>query len=118
MDNAATNGHLEIVKWLHWNTRAGCLRDAMNMAAGRGALNIVKILHEYRAEGCTEEAPVKAGLHGHLHVVKWFHVHRPGDCGALLVSKVASTNNFEVFLFLVHQRCEKPNALEFDNPEM
>jgi len=42
MDDAAWNGHLEVVKWLHTNRLEGCTVDAMNWAAAHGHLEIMK----------------------------------------------------------------------------
>jgi len=46
MDDAAENGHLEIVKWLHENRKEGCTDYAMDLAARRGHLEIVKWLEQ------------------------------------------------------------------------
>lgn len=50
MDAAASNGHLEVVKWLHENRIEGC-SSAMYYAALNGHLEVVKWLHENRNEG-------------------------------------------------------------------
>ncbi|OQS03306.1 ankyrin repeat [Thraustotheca clavata] len=60
MDEAASQGHFEIVKYLHENRIEGCTKVAMDYAAADGHLEIVKFLHENRAEGCTTEAMDKA----------------------------------------------------------
>jgi hypothetical protein len=75
MDYSAANGHLEIVKFLHfngydcihamkWASKKGhveivrfllqktecCINKAMDYAIGHGQLEIVKLLHEYKKE--------------------------------------------------------------------
>ena len=60
MDNAASRGHLEVIKWLHSNRLEGCTTDAMDEAASRGNLEVVKWLHFNRTEGCTTMAMDKA----------------------------------------------------------
>jgi hypothetical protein len=45
MDQAARNGHLKFLKWLHSNRTEGCSTDAMDDAAENGDLEIVKWLH-------------------------------------------------------------------------
>jgi hypothetical protein len=61
MDGAATNGHFEIVKFLHYNHREGCTTKAMNGAA-RNDVN--------RREGCTTKAMDGAASNGYLFVVE------------------------------------------------
>src|SRR5437016_230119 len=66
MDFAASNGHLEVIKWLHQNRKEGCNDDAMDNAASNGHLDVVKWLHENRTEGCTTHAMDNAAENGHL----------------------------------------------------
>ncbi|KAF1790995.1 hypothetical protein GQ600_6035 [Phytophthora cactorum] len=40
MDVAASNGHLEVVKWLHANSNEGCTTFAMSAAAANGHLEV------------------------------------------------------------------------------
>jgi hypothetical protein len=56
MDYAASNGHLEVAKFLHENRTEGCTKHAMDKAAMYGHLEVVKFLHENRTEGCTNDA--------------------------------------------------------------
>ena len=46
MDCVAERGHLEIVKWLHFNRTEGCTTKAMDCAAEKGHLEVVKCLKE------------------------------------------------------------------------
>ncbi len=46
MNEAADNGHLEIVIWLHENRTEGCTTWAMDYAAKNGHLEIVNFLKE------------------------------------------------------------------------
>src|SRR5262245_8809748 len=45
MDSAASNGHLEVVKWLHSNRDEGCSRKAVEGAASGGHLEVLEWLH-------------------------------------------------------------------------
>lgn len=40
MDEAAKNGHLEMVKWLHENRHEGCTGGAMDVASRHGHLDV------------------------------------------------------------------------------
>jgi len=55
MDIAASNGHIEIVKYLDRH-RKGCTTDAIDLAAKGGHFDIVRYLAENRTEGCTKNA--------------------------------------------------------------
>lgn len=47
MDEAAKNGHLEVVRWLHENRIEGCTGGAMDMASRHGYLDVSRsgLLH-------------------------------------------------------------------------
>ena len=46
-----SNGHLEVVQWLHGNRQEeGCTSDAMDWAAENGHLELVQWLHKNRQE--------------------------------------------------------------------
>ena len=80
MDEAAENGHLNIVKWLHENRTEGCSTKAIDDAAGNGFLDVVKWLHENRTEGCTTSAIDLAAISGHFDIVKFLHENRTEGC--------------------------------------
>ena len=44
MNMAASEGHLEILKWLHENRDKGCLKFGLDWAAREGHLDVVKFL--------------------------------------------------------------------------
>ncbi|OWY90660.1 LOW QUALITY PROTEIN: hypothetical protein PHMEG_00041122 [Phytophthora megakarya] len=66
MDEAATHGFLDVVKWLHINRTEGCTVRAMNGAAENGHLKVVQWLHASRSEGCTTTAVNKAAAFDHF----------------------------------------------------
>ncbi|CAK4157269.1 unnamed protein product [Aphanomyces euteiches] len=71
MDGAATNGHLEVVKYLHSNRTEGCTPNAIDLAASNGYLDVVRFLTENRTEGRTNFAYKAAKEHGHYEVVDY-----------------------------------------------
>ena len=88
-DNAAENGDLPLVKYLHKNKKAGCTTATMNFAAIGGFLSVVKYLHINKKEGCTTAAMDLGAGQGHLSVVKFLHVNETGqivDAGDALAS--------------------------------
>ena len=90
MDLAATNGYLEIVKWLHANKKEGCTTDAMDWAADNNHLEIVKWLHLNRHEGCTTYAMDYAAANNHLEMVKWLHENRKEGCTTTAAKNIVS----------------------------
>ncbi|EGZ08378.1 ankyrin repeat-containing protein [Phytophthora sojae] len=99
MDNAAANGHLEMVKWLN-DQHAWCTKQAMNRAAGNGHLEVVKFLHEKRSEGCTTDAMDLAAGNGYLEVVKWLYANRNEGCTAVAMADSVANEHFEVASWL------------------
>ncbi|ETI33260.1 hypothetical protein F441_19917 [Phytophthora nicotianae CJ01A1] len=75
MDEAAANGHLQVVKWLHENRGDGCTTQAMDCAAANGHLDTIQWLHSNRTEGCSKDAPIWAAEVGHFEV-KWLLMNR------------------------------------------
>lgn len=100
MDLAAAANHLDVDQWLHTNRTEGCMRKAMDAAAGNGHLEMVQWLHENRAEGCTTDAMTKAAAAGHLDVVKWLHENRPEGCTSNAIEQVACTGRLDIAQYL------------------
>lgn len=65
---AATQGHLDMVMFLHENRKEGTTEEAMDLAATFGHLEVVWWLHMYRTEGCTTRAMDGAARNAHIHV--------------------------------------------------
>lgn len=72
MDLAASNGHLEVVKYLHENKQS-CSKKAIDEAASSGHLDVIKFLHENRTEGCTTQAIVNAIEHQQEETAKFLN---------------------------------------------
>ncbi|KAK1930043.1 putative ankyrin repeat protein L59 [Phytophthora citrophthora] len=79
MNDAATNGHLEMIQWLHANRSEGCTTKAMDGAAKGGHLEVIKWLYRNRSEGCTFEAIELAIVTGQLQVACWLRTHGYGQ---------------------------------------
>jgi ankyrin repeat protein len=106
MDDAAKNGHLPIARWLHEHRSEGCTARAMDYAAGNGHLHVVRWLHEHRIEGCTTRAMDLAAQSGHLHVLKWLHEHRSEGCTPSAVNYASSEGHLDVVRWLCSIRNE------------
>ncbi|EGG22216.1 hypothetical protein DFA_04334 [Cavenderia fasciculata] len=109
MVEAATQGHIEIVKFLHFNKPdLDVTTWAMDLAAQNGHIEIVKFLSEHRSEGCTTEAIDRASMKGHIDMVKFLHYNRTeGSRKALQYACLFG--HVEVSSFLINVRNEKCN---------
>ncbi|GMF65277.1 unnamed protein product [Phytophthora lilii] len=56
MDQAAANGHIAVVKWLHYNCIEGCSREAITKAIVNNHLEVVVFLNGNRTKGFDIEA--------------------------------------------------------------
>ncbi|KDO28557.1 hypothetical protein SPRG_06415 [Saprolegnia parasitica CBS 223.65] len=106
MDEAAANGHLEVVTFLHVHRHEACTEEAMDDAATHGHLNVVQFLHENRTEGCTMEALDGAIGNGYLGVVEYLYGLGQLDCTADAVDRAASRGHLEVLKFVLSNRMD------------
>ena len=106
MNDAAGSGHLETVKWLHYNRSEGCTERAMDNAASSGHLEIVQWLHSNRSEGDSFWATECAARNGHLEVIKWFHYNKNVNCGNFAMNVAASCGRLEIVKWISENRIE------------
>ena len=106
IDKAAANGHLDVVKWLHFNRSEGCTTDAIDNAAAFGHLEIVKWLHQNRSEGCSTDAIDNAASNGHLDIVKWLHNNRAEGCTTYAIDYAAANGHLDIVKWLHQNRSE------------
>ncbi|EGG18575.1 hypothetical protein DFA_04069 [Cavenderia fasciculata] len=96
-----------IIKYLHFNrSDAGCTYKAMNDAAYNGHLDIIKFLHENRSEGCSINAINYAAFSGHFSVVEWLHFNRSEGCTVSAMDNAARNGHFKIVQFLHDHRTE------------
>eukprot|EP00638_Chattonella_subsalsa_P004882 CAMPEP_0117759420 /NCGR_PEP_ID=MMETSP0947-20121206/15999_1 /TAXON_ID=44440 /ORGANISM="Chattonella subsalsa, Strain CCMP2191" /LENGTH=696 /DNA_ID=CAMNT_0005579867 /DNA_START=83 /DNA_END=2170 /DNA_ORIENTATION=- len=74
MDDAARNGHYDLVRWLHFHGYR-CSNYAMNNAALNGHLEIFEWLALNRSEGCSHYASMYAAQNNHIHILEWMYTH-------------------------------------------
>jgi len=117
MDMVAFYGHLEVVKWIHYNRKEVlCTTLAMDNAAKKGHIEIVKWLHYNRTEGCTTLAMSYAAIYGHLEIIKWLHENRKEGCTTNTMDLTAYKGHFEIIKWLHENRLEgyiTENTIDF-----
>ncbi|POM58815.1 Hypothetical protein PHPALM_36489 [Phytophthora palmivora] len=115
MDNAAKNGYLDVVKWLHVNRTEGCTVDAMNEAAASGHLHVVRWLQQNRHEGCTAIALTRALMHAHFEVVLFLHAHVFEDFSFVGTTTVRHSC-LELVQWLLYHYADKLAGCKFEIP--
>lgn len=88
MVNAASNGHLEVVKYVHTEIKQPATSAAITAAAENGHLLVVNYLHENRTEACGANAILRATRKRHTAVVKYLLKH--DECRAAYKPKNAT----------------------------
>lgn len=111
MNGAATNGHLHIVQYFHENSISGCDANAMNGAATNGHLDVVKYLHENELGGCSKAAVDGAVKNGHVEVVKFLLENRHEGFTRNAVLSAVTTTRFDILkLLCAHDSTETIRA--------
>eukprot|EP01133_Synstelium_polycarpum_P015638 gene15638-18580_t len=100
-DNAAENGHEDIIKLLVSinSVCRGCTASTMDKAASAGHIGIVCFLNELEWPTCTNEALTKAAENGHYKVVEYL-VHNRMECNLNEALERAS-HHLEITKFLL-----------------
>jgi ArsR family metal-binding transcriptional regulator len=85
IDSAASNGFIEVVKFLNENRSEGCTTNAMDTASAHGHFDVVKYLHEQSCQSgkdvrCTTNAMDLAAQGGHMGIVRFLHENRNEGC--------------------------------------
>ncbi|CAK4488733.1 unnamed protein product [Aphanomyces euteiches] len=106
MDGAVQNKHFSVVQYLHAERSEGCTPAAMDGAALNGDLAMVTFLHSHRTEGCTTEAMDAAATHGFLSIVQFLHSNRTEGCTTRAMNNAATSGYLDVVQFLHEYRAE------------
>ncbi|EGG24314.1 hypothetical protein DFA_06464 [Cavenderia fasciculata] len=106
MDNAAKNGHFEVVQYLDQNRTEGCTTNAMDEAAKNGHFEIVMYLDQHRSEGCTTNAMDNASLNGHLSIVEYLDQHRSEGCTQKALNNASENGHLPIVKYLCQHRSE------------
>ncbi|RLN68953.1 hypothetical protein BBJ28_00021709, partial [Nothophytophthora sp. Chile5] len=103
---AAENGHLDLLQWLHENGCNHGRASVLDSAAAHGHLELAKWLHVFRAEGCSTDAMDGAAANGFLDVVQWLHHNRREGCTTSALNLAAREGHLEIVQWLHTHRHE------------
>ncbi|KDO28912.1 hypothetical protein SPRG_05783 [Saprolegnia parasitica CBS 223.65] len=112
LDGAAAAGHLAIVAFLHMTQRTATAR-ALEMAAANGHLAVVEYLCTHRREGCRTYAIDDAAKNGHLEVVRLLHT-RGFACTFRAMNNAALNGHLAILAFLHDNRNEGCTVFAMD----
>ncbi|KAJ3093561.1 hypothetical protein HDU97_009434 [Phlyctochytrium planicorne] len=107
VSNAALDGCLETIKFLHSIDSWGFTCQTMESAAFSGHLDIVRWLHENRREGATVEALESAVAGRHFEIVKWLTETLGIQCNQFAFDGAARTGSLDILKWL-HANTQTP----------
>ncbi|KAF1321154.1 Alpha- and gamma-adaptin-binding protein p34, partial [Globisporangium splendens] len=113
--NAIECGHLEVVRFLHDQGHA--LRapaHAIACAAKRNRLDILQWMHEHYAVDWTSDAMDSAAERGHLQIVQWLHANRIEGCTTTAMNQAAANGHLDMVQWLHANRSEGCTAYAMD----
>ncbi|EFA83121.1 hypothetical protein PPL_03911 [Heterostelium album PN500] len=105
-DDAAANGHLDVLEFLNENSNVGCSIQAMNEASRNDRLDVIKWLHNNRSEGCSKKCMDYAARNSNLHIVKWLHQNRTEGCTTDSLDHAIFNEDLEMVKWFYQNRTE------------
>ncbi|POM76651.1 Hypothetical protein PHPALM_6080 [Phytophthora palmivora] len=97
MDGAAARGRLDIIQHLHYTRNEGCSPAAFTEAASHGHVEVVRWLYSFYQQKCWTCIAIKqAGMYGHIKVVKFLKTKVPRYLVAQAARFAAENNHMEV----------------------
>jgi len=116
--NAARNGHLECLKYLHEDVKAPWGSVTASEAALNGHLHILEYLVEREYDKFDKSACSLAAEYGHLECLKYLHeeVKAPWDCEAVRMAR--EFNHSECLQYLLDNDCPLPEGWRYEDRKL
>ena len=116
--NAAENGHLKCLKYLHEDVKAPWDCETANLAALNGHLHILEYLVEREYDKFDKSACSLAAEYGHLECLKYLHeeVKAPWDCEAVRMAR--EFNHSECLQYLLDNDCPLPEGWRYEDRKL
>jgi len=113
-ENAASEGQLECLKYLHEEVKAPWDLGAAACAAYHGQLHILEYLVERKYDKYSEYACELAARNGHLDCLKYLHETAKAPWNSEAVREAHKKNQTECVQYLLDNNCPLPPGWRYD----
>ena len=116
--DAAENGHLEILKYLHEEAKAPWDSYTASWAAENGHLHILEYLVERKYDQYNEFSCSNAAENGHLNCLKYLHETAKAPWDDWSVFYAHEKNHPECVQYLLDNNCPLPTGWPYEHGEL
>ena len=117
-ENAAENGHLEVLKYLREEAKVPWTWVTASMAALNGHLHILEYLVERKYDKYDACACWYAARNGHLDCLKYLHETAKAPWNYWCVQVAHESNNPECLQYLLDNNCPLPDGYRYEDGEL
>ena len=117
-ENAAENGQLECLKYLHEEGKAPWDSRTAAWAAENGHLHILEYLVERKFDKYSELACMRAAKYGHLDCLKYLHETAKAPWDEDAVYHAHKNNHPECVQYLLDNDCPLPSNWRYEHGEL
>ena len=117
-ENAAENGHLEILKYLREEVKARWDWNTATRAAKNGHLHILEYLVEREFDEYDEFSCESAAKFGHLDCLKYLHETAKAPWDHVAVFAAHKNNHTECVQYLLDNNCPLPDGWRYEDGEL
>ena len=114
-ENAAENGHLEVLKYLREEAKVPWDSDTASCAAGNGHLHILEYLVERKFDQYSTRVCWKAAGNGHLDCLKYLHETAKAPWYYRAVREAHKNNHTECLQYLLDNNCPLPSNWRYED---
>ena len=112
---AAVNGHLEVLKYLHEEAKAPWDYWTAKCAAGNGHIHILEYLVEHKYDKYNGDACEFAAEKGHLDCLKYLHETAKAPWDYRAVRDAHENKHPECLQYLLDNNCPLPNGWRYEH---
>ena len=116
--DAAENGHLEILKYLHEEAKAPWDEYTATWAAGKGHLHILEYLVERKYDEYDMLACERAAKSGHLDCLKYLHETAKAPWDEDAIRSAHENNHPDCVQYLLDNNCPLPFGWRYEDGEL
>ncbi|CAL6327931.1 unnamed protein product [Bathycoccus prasinos] len=113
--NAALNGHLECLKYLHEEVKAPWTYHTASYAAQNGQLHILEYLVERKYDQFSTYACKNAANSGHLDCLKYLHETAKAPWDSWAVQRAHENGEDECLQYLLDKHCPLPRGWRYED---